>query len=365
MPEVSETTESIGLRWLIGAYALAMATSLLACWLIGSYFLSSPNLREFDSVTNRAVPIAGHQVRMRSEGWATTVYGQHGFTLKDEGKLQNANLNVVLWGDSYVQALQVSEDVRMQNVAEKELREKQVNVVAVADSGLSIADYYFMLPRYENLVPNRAGLNLFFLGSLNDVLPDDASSLFSSVTINDSGEIQWNEETGERLVSSAFENRLNSFHPYFFRSLIRQGKKALPLRLYRNQHSKSNVESEQAKSDIRPYFRRMLTEFRSKSSGQIAFIYAPHVPAIEGGELSRDHDERDLALAFEEICRELNIPFRNLEEDFIESFDANQKFARGFDNTKPGYGHLNEFGHKIAGEAIAQLIRNSDALHSN
>ena len=362
---MTEENKQLRLNRFLTVYSSAFVLSIALSWVIGAFALSSPTLRFFDERLGKTVPIPGSSTLMRSEGRATTTFGKHGLSEVDWMNASNGLPNVILWGDSYVQALQLDESLKMNHVAETLLNRK-CNVIAIGDSGYSVADYYFLMPRYKGVIPDSM-LNLIFLGGINDVLPENPSALFSQVRLDEGASaLVWEKRSDKHLVTPELGVDANLARPFFFRLLARKIRNSLPPRLYRTEISrKSESESKKLPALIDRFWDLMLRDMKQASDHPLAFLYAPHVPNLELAGLSLEDPEAEVASRFALACKRNNVPFYDLSDSFRTAFETDHSFARGFENTRLGFGHLNAKGHELAGALIADVIRESNAIHAD
>ena len=57
------------------------------------------------------------------------------------------------------------------------------------------------------------------------------------------------------------------------------------------------------------------------------------------------------------VCNNANIEFIDTFDDFKTSYDNEKSFPFGFNNTKPFVGHLNEKGHELLADRLANTIK--------
>lgn len=69
-----------------------------------------------------------------------------------------------------------------------------------------------------------------------------------------------------------------------------------------------------------------------------------------------DYDDKE---AFKKKCNDYGIGFIDMTTKFVSLLNQKHVFPRGFYNTMPGKGHMNEHAHKIIAESIY------DHLHPN
>lgn len=83
---------------------------------------------------------------------------------------------------------------------------------------------------------------------------------------------------------------------------------------------------------------------------RLVLIYAPDSPVVGSGE--PDQAERDLFVA----CQAEGVRCANARKAMLDSRDQKGELYRGFNNTAPGVGHLNEVGQKIIADEIWKLV---------
>jgi lysophospholipase L1-like esterase len=59
---------------------------------------------------------------------------------------------------------------------------------------------------------------------------------------------------------------------------------------------------------------------------------------------------------FSRLCKEHNITFIDMSDDFIAAYNKEKIVPYGFSNTIPGEGHLNKYGHEIIAERLSKTI---------
>lgn len=82
----------------------------------------------------------------------------------------------------------------------------------------------------------------------------------------------------------------------------------------------------------------------------MVILYLPSTPNITNNQIECvDKRELESKRLIEEYSLRENIPFMDLNDDFISMYKQYGILPRGFNNTTPGTGHLNKYGH----EAVA------------
>ncbi len=147
MHEGSGTILHIIMRWIA-----AFVVSFAFIWIVGYLFCNSLLYVEFDKTLDKFVNAHGLIYRHRSEGVATTYKGRFGINAIEDIR-DTKQEKLVVWGDSFVEAHQVDDPLKIpqrvtQRLVERGLGDKAM-AFAVGMSGDSVADYYFDLPKYE------------------------------------------------------------------------------------------------------------------------------------------------------------------------------------------------------------------------
>ena len=98
--------------------------------------------------------------------------------------------------------------------------------------------------------------------------------------------------------------------------------------------------------------------FAKKNVGDIELIivYQPSTKIDSSGELVEAQDSYALEL-FEETCKNNNIKFVDMTDDFKKLYEDEHILAHGFTNTAVGTGHLNRYGHQVIARRLSKLIR--------
>ena len=79
----------------------------------------------------------------------------------------------------------------------------------------------------------------------------------------------------------------------------------------------------------------------------MVIFYYPSVNIDRNAKLLINQSEKDYVNGFEKACQNNNIVFVNLSQDFENLYKEKQVLPFGFVNTRPGGGHLNEYGHQV------------------
>lgn len=211
-------------HWFLG-----LALSLAVTWIAGALFLDTVQPVRLDPAVGRFMPEPGTVMRYRSEGFARTTAGEHGFRSLPGGILPPGP-KVMFWGDSYVEALQVDDAAHMDQAFSRLAAQDGLKLsgVGVGVSGDSILDSYFRLPLYAKVLAPVA-LHVFVVAKSSDIMPDVAHSTHSEFHTSPDFHLSCDTATYSRshLQFGWLVRRLELSGPY---RLLRNAR-ALSLRL--------------------------------------------------------------------------------------------------------------------------------------
>jgi len=86
----------------------------------------------------------------------------------------------------------------------------------------------------------------------------------------------------------------------------------------------------------------------------VVLLYLPTTPVIANGVVEQTED-LFLPVLSEQV-KKYGITLVNLEDSFNENYLLNKTLPRGFNNTAPGEGHLNQTGHALVAQELSKVI---------
>ncbi len=346
-------------HWLTG-----LALSLALAWAAGALLLDTVQPVAFDHAVGHYVPLPGTTTRTRAEGWATSSVGEHGIRGLPGGTLPSGP-KVVFWGDSYVEGLQVGDAQRMAQVFSAQARSNGLNImgVGIATGGNTLIDSIVTAPGYARAL-GHVPLHVFVLGRITDVLPDDPrpcrAAFYSRpephIVPVDCPPSEWSLRFAPQLrkleLSGAFTayQKLKEQH---LRLNLGPAKAIAASATAPGPESKPRTEA----------WNFLIAQTRRAAAGPVLFLYLPATPIITQGGIQQADTDDTTALAFADACARNGVPFLNLGPAFLAHYQTTGRMPRGFFNSPPGSGHLNEDGHKLVAQAVFQYIKeHRDAL---
>lgn len=345
-------------HWLAG-----LALSLLVAWAAGALLLNTVQPVALDMAVGRYMPEPGTTTRHRSEGFARTTVGEHGFRSLPEGVLPPGP-KIMFWGDSYVEALQVDDAAHMDQALSRLAAQDGLNLfgVGVGVSGDSIIDSLFRLPMYSKALAPVA-LHVFVVSDITDVMPDIPNDTHSEFRSTPTFRLTYATASypENHLKYGWLVRRLDLSGPYhLFKSAM-----SLSLRLAPGPAAAPVPQH----LPVPPPHRLdqawdfLLTQLKQQAPEPMMIVYLPPVPQLRAGTIRTGYDDLPLAEAFGRACARQSIPFLNLGSAFVAHYQATGRFPRGFFNSPPGLGHLNDDGHRLVAEAVLQHVKeHRDAL---
>lgn len=339
----------------IQSWAIGVAGSWLAVWLVGPLLLDTILIRTHDPQLQIDTLRPGDAIRWRSEGWATTHIGPHGFPgwqprVTEAGETLR---HVVIWGDSQVEGVCVPDDdkihaqtIRLSN-GQSTTSNAVWDVLPMGRSGTDARDWRYLLPHVEQIVT--ADLHVWVITDLSDltvVARDDADpSWYGRTQASPPWVIQarrWGAEAaliaGKRLLRDPDTGQRKQLD-------FRIGPRPTP-----------PTVQPSLDSDSLAVVATWVAQVTAQSGGRLAIVYAPATPRIGDGLQLKHPDDA----AFDELAQLLHqqsIPVRDLRPQFLAYWRQHHRFPRGFHNGIPSMGHLNAAGNEMVAAAIVDLLQ--------
>lgn len=347
--------------WITG-FAIALILFCLLCLFCHNSM--EPNV--YVPEVERLIPEPGLEHRHRHEGWGKTQYGELGvYGIEDIRQVPGDK--VLLWGDSYVEALEVNdpEKTTMQfNELWKEKNKTALTCAGVGASGTHLADYVHYAPIYEKVIPD-VKAHVVFLHS--DMVGFKDKKVGGCLKY-DGDQISYWFNPPRKHVSSRKSKLIeflrffgmdflwwiyNDLRNYNWRfTLGRSGVTDIPvLPQFKKPHRMKNADWHRNGYDF------LIKKFRADTDKEIVFIYAPHVPYIHEGKIYDQDRSAELIKEITESCKQHGITFINMEKTFRDYYLKTGKSPRGFPNSRPFMGHLNPEGHRLIAEKLVEHFK--------
>lgn len=326
--------------------------AFLIIWGISFLFGDTLVLYTWSSDIGRTIRQPESVHRERSEGWGTSRFGQLDVIGVDDVSKTKIPA-IAIWGDSHVEAFQVEQRERMQEVLIDMWRTdgmKGLTAFGIGDSGESVSDYYFKIPRYEKSCPTIIAHFIVF-SELSDILPDQ-SAVVERSAFQSKPEyriIERSRKTEHQRIKAVLRQCGLDFVWLPTRSIMKDTKLRFSLG-----PRKPGLRSTEVIHEPNPEkaFSFLLHALRNQTTKPIIFVYCPGQPSIEGGALNFKDSNADIVSVFALECRSNGIGFIDMTQDFGNYYRETGTFPRGFPNSRPSQGHFNGAGHRLIAKAI-------------
>lgn len=100
-------------------------------------------------------------------------------------------------------------------------------------------------------------------------------------------------------------------------------------------------------------------EVCDKNDVDLVFLYHPTLSFDNEGNVNAVYNREDMNI-FKNACIENDIHFINMEDTFINAYKTNKVLPHGFNNTVPGSGHLNKYGHEMIAMEIKKFVEENE-----
>lgn len=335
-----------------------LAGFLVACavaWIAGAIFLDHVPPTVPDQATGLQVYPEGSPIQYRTEGWATSYSDAHGMN-HGGGKALASGHPVVIWGDSHVQALQVADNIKMNSVLTALCAESGRDCAGVGIGWFAdaIADYYFKIKRYGELIDNTA-THVILLGQILDIVPDTQEPCRDGFLKTGEGYTFHQEQCPPKKRYRKVASLLYDLHLAWASSTLSLLRSA-SLEILAPIPTPFSQQAEQPPPPPIEAWEFMLNAFTELTGSRLMFVYVPEIPRMTSQGLSLDDPNRNMVNAFQALCAARGIPFINMQKPFADLYMEEHRFPRGFSDTLPWKGHLNEAGHRLIAQALFQHL---------
>ena len=92
----------------------------------------------------------------------------------------------------------------------------------------------------------------------------------------------------------------------------------------------------------------------------LVIFYYPSIKIDREGKLLLNESEKNYVNGFEKACKDNNIIFVNMTQEFENLYKEKHVLPFGFVNTRPGGGHLNVYGHQVISKKLAEIIQSKE-----
>ena len=285
-----------------------------------------------------------------TEGYSRTHINSLGMreTWEPTEKKQPGIQRILFLGDSYTEALQCQDGKIFPDLVEKMIV-RPAQSINSGRSGGSPAFYIYLRNFYEQTVaPDKVIVQLNDGDFLEDLFATDRNyylveegSVFKAV-------YNPNFSSANPLMQ-----KLGRFRGLLEFSTIAVGAESAQFLMRSRKTQKKPTEIVPTNTPepelLRRSIRWTVAELNKYPNAIILYLPTVHykTPDEEPGFVEKE---------LERACREEGLPFLSMRRAFVEHYKQTREVAHGFDNTQPGFGHINELGHRLTAVELAKLL---------
>jgi hypothetical protein len=342
---------------ILGRWGFGLFLAAVIVWVVGAFFLNSVTVWEWDPHVKRWLPKAGMAKRWTSEGWAVTRIGKYGITETPNISLVREP-KIVIWGDSYVEAFQVPAEQKMDALL-TEMGSidgiRRWRGVGIGMSGRNFADYCFLIPRYRSILGDVKCHVIIF--NIADTLPDGQR-------IQNDPENPFRDHV-RGITHLRIRNLAYRYHLSAAWNISRDLPQIDELRFRPGPSEGLDMHEAVIPSpeQMTSLWDAQIQRLKEACIEPLLLVYIAGVPTIANGRIDTNDPMAKHAETLAQLCAEHGVPMINMQDEFLGIFFEHQRFPRGFNNSSPDKGHLNELGHRaVAGKIVEHLLGRNDAL---
>ncbi|MBN2604077.1 MAG: hypothetical protein JXA91_08105 [Candidatus Thermoplasmatota archaeon] len=291
-----------------------------------------------------------------SEGFSRIKLNSDGFNDDEEIDGMEKKQKIFVFGDSYVEALQVSSENNFCSILEK--INDSISFQNMGKSDFSPLHYIILLNFYREKIPCPS----MFVVVLNDFDIDDILKQ-EIITEKDSIGVIKNIRIGSFDESDNLKNKMSFLYnnsalcTFLFRKysgLVLESARKLQNFKDRNEKCNQYIKDyNEAKKRI----KYILSQIQMK--GELLIVYIPKLNYRAGGVA--EIADRSVGNTYRKIAEELNVKYMNMEKIIKEEYSLSHKPPVGFNNSIFGTGHLNKNGHILLANTINDIINREDS----
>lgn len=333
-------------------WAGGLVAAVFFVWALSAIFLSSIVPVQWDEQLEQFVSAPG-VIRERGEGWADTAVTSHGLHASLLPVLEGGP-SFAVWGDSYVEARQVPPAKRFDALFNVLRPQGALQAAGIGGGGRSVADYYFMIPRYQKLFPSIEG-NVIVLAGMDDLLPGRHFGCHSYFATDPIGYVYSECQPSE--LSMKYGKLVREFRLDFLYMLYTSFRDGVAELMSGGQKVGSTSSPEEVPDAALAY---PIDALKAVSKGFLAFVYCPPGPVMRDGIVDMEDEHAHLKERFRQLCSERGVAFIDMTDSFIDLYLQHHLLPRGFFNTPPGLGHFNEHGHRLIADELVRAFEGGE-----
>lgn len=284
----------------------------------------------------------------------TYVNGQEGFgvtkvyplgVIGSPYKQQKDSYNILLLGDSYTEAVQVPDSVKyaaqLRALLEKRGK-REIQTINMGRSSASPANYIHLSDFYNRFAKPDTVIVQMSEGDYRDMVNEG-----SNFYVSQQGGTYTTVFNSDYLSKNKIASRFSGLYSLLRMATVRIGFEKLEQHM---SHTQAAANSRGDAEDIRAMTAWALSELHKRYSNLVLVF----LPILDFEHPSAAPSELEQAVKAEAARQ--GIPLADMHEPFLKYYKEHRQPAYGFNNTTPGYGHMNEIGHKVLAQTLARML---------
>lgn len=313
-------------------------------------FISKPSTQQYDDelgYTN----IPDSQMIESQEGYGFITFNKIGFNDHDPNAHFSRKIFVI--GDSYTEALQFDNEFSYTSLMEEALAPQKIDLIKLARDSFVPLHYPVISSRYYDQYEPE--FTLLQLGShtLTDLYGDNINIQYrddksiESYTLNVSDGDKQKEAIRGLINNSALAYYLLRRYKYLIINTLDRVNNIFSSSKYSEttNHTKTITDED---------YKKRLSYVLTRIKGKVVVVYFPDPGILFGTDL----DNTKIKNIIKSAAKTSGTDFIDLSGVFKKDYEENKRILNGFSNSKPGTGHLNQYGHNVVANSL--LIKLKD-----
>jgi hypothetical protein len=294
----------------------------------------------------------GSEVRNFREGLATAHFLPNGLRLTGNPHIPNAP-DVLIVGDSHVEAFQVADEQTMGAALERRLRAegKEWNALQYGWSGADGPDYVYAASLLQEKFPTQHIFLIMNDGDFRSLAGEEAR------LVDRDGAI-----VAEPLAPGIVPGREPSYGGRLARKMKQSGlidgaalRFQMDLKPQLSMHKASAQEGMvAAQPTSEDTVEQIVRGLQQAYGNKLCILYTPSQP-FTADEPAEPQEKSLLA-----ECQQKHMACKSLRARMVHELAVNHNLVRGFSDSSPGVGHLNVHGHEIVADELDEWLKGSN-----
>lgn len=347
--------ESYMIKRYISIIFIKLIISIILCFLlfytITSLFISHIE-KSVDSPLGKSKPKKSLLV-YSDEGYFNDSMDEYGF---NNNSFENKALPYIIFnGDSYTEAIQVNRSSNYVSLVNETFSE--YNCFNYGKSGNSIADYIYN----AELPKKQFDIAFNFIQVKQYDFTTDSQREDKNIYIDNDNDhfVIKTREINKGKLETVISKYSGTVYPFFRYSFLQLQNVIKP-------KAKNNINNTSVKKRVfgkndKRLIDWELEQLKNKYGNNISFIYISDYPVVSknGIVFSGDEYYYDFENYLFDKCKEWDIDIIDTSDAFADFYKNTKQLPTGFNNTRPGSGHINQYAHKIIAGLVNQYIKDN------